>query len=164
MELIIGPMFSGKSTELIRRCKRLRSIGLTVLVINHALDQRDGSDVVTHDGQRLKAMSCSSIDLNLLKGFDVIAIDEAQFFKSLPLNDILKKHRLIVACLSGDSNQQPWDGIGQLISHSDEITHLRAICICQRAAAFTKKRNQSSRIDIGSSDKYYSVCRRCLKH
>ena len=83
MEIIFGPMFSGKSTELIRRTKRLQSINNNVLVVNSLKDSRCADQIQTHDRKSIEAIKVDklrelySLDL---ENYKVIAIDEAQFF------------------------------------------------------------------------------------
>ena len=173
MELIIGPMFSGKSTELIRRCKRLRSIGLTVLVINHALDQRDGSDVVTHDGQRLKAMSCSSIDLNLLKGFDVIAIDEAQFLTPEQVDQalaiaVLDEIPVVAFGIRTDFRTKAFPGSQRLMEVAHSLQEMKTICRCGNKAVFNARLGEHGIIREGEqvmidgeAARYEALCARC---
>ena len=90
IQLIIGPMFSGKSTELLRRLKRCQIAVLRCLLIKYEKDDRYSEDLFsTHDGQQLKAIKCHK--LNSIEGacseFDVIAIDEGQFVSDLLLTD-----------------------------------------------------------------------------
>ena len=167
--LILGPMFSGKTTELIRRCKRWQSVGKKVLIINHASDTRRGtSDVVTHDGVRMSSLSLANITtFDIFKDYDVIAFDEAQFFTGLDkyiskLSDYSGR-RVIISALSGDYRREPWPGIDKLIALSDDIVHCKALCTrCNQPAPFTKKLGDSGdRIDIGAEDKYTSLCRGC---
>ena len=161
-------MFGGKSTELIRRCKRMISVGLEVVVVNHSLDTRNGTtNVVTHDGIEMECLSTSRLNFELLKPYDVVAIDEAQFFDSIAddirvLSDDMGKH-VIIAALSGDYKRDPWPGVDRIIALSDEIIHCKALCVrCHRPAAFTKRHVPSdSRVVIGADDKYSSVCRAC---
>ena len=80
LELIIGPMFSGKTTELIRRCRRLKAVGKKVLIINHKRDNRNGThSVSTHDGVKLTAKSVDMVTVHWFDTFkddyDVIAFD-----------------------------------------------------------------------------------------
>jgi thymidine kinase len=171
VELILGPMFSGKTTEMIRRCKRRMSVGFNVVILNHKLDDRNGtSDVVTHDGVQMVSIPCETVsDFTMLNQYDVIAIDEAQFFTNLSVSvqtlaNVYNK-QVILACLSGDSNCEPWPGVDKLVALSDEIIHCRALCVrCHKPAAFTKRHVPSqAKIVIGSTDKYSSMCRTCLK-
>ena len=109
--LVLGPMFSGKTTELIRRCRRMMAIGKKVIIFNHKNDNRNGTHTVsTHDGAKLKAMSIDMITTHWLnefvKEYDVIAFDEGQFFTGLcDAVNFLRKDMgkvVLVAGLSGD--------------------------------------------------------------
>ena len=85
IEIILGPMFSGKSTELIRRCSRYEAIDKTVQIFNHDIDTRCGSDEIsTHSHATSKATKLTKLmDAKLDPMPDVIGIDEAQFFDDL---------------------------------------------------------------------------------
>ena len=86
IEIILGCMFSGKSTELMRRCSRDEVIGKNVLYINHSFDTRTGDFIQTHSSYRKNALKISLLSLIPEKDFndaDVIGIDEAQFFPDL---------------------------------------------------------------------------------
>jgi len=87
IELIIGPMFAGKSTELLRRMKRLEISGKKCLHIKYAGDNRytDEACIATHDKQLRKAMACkvlSEIEY-AFASYDVIGIDEGQFMADI---------------------------------------------------------------------------------
>lgn len=89
IEVIFGPMFSGKSTELLRRVKRNTIAQKKCLLISYAKDNRYSSEnvVSTHDKQMMKALKCMTIEEALphYKDYDVIAIDEGQFFVDVRL-------------------------------------------------------------------------------
>ena len=83
LSLIIGCMFSGKSTELIRLVNRYKSIGKNILTINHSLDQRYSRNmIVSHSGSKVAAMQTSILPAEIDE-YDIIAIDEGQFFTDL---------------------------------------------------------------------------------
>ena len=115
LQIILGCMYSGKSTELIARVKRFKSIGMRCLVINHSADTRVGGDFVqTHDKIKLNAIKTDDIMLVNTKGFDVIAIDEAQFFQNLETAVLLmlkQRSVVIIAGLSGDDKTKIWSNI-----------------------------------------------------
>jgi len=170
--LVLGPMFSGKTTELIRRCRRMMAIGKKVIIFNHKKDNRNGMHTVsTHDGVKLKAMSVDMITTHWLnefvKEYDVIAFDEGQFFGGLrDAVNFLRKDMgkvVIVAGLSGDVEMNPWPVISSLIPMAGEIIHCRALCVkCHRPAAFTKKLIPGGdRIDVGGKEKYMACCFDC---
>jgi len=167
--LIIGSMYSGKSTELMRRVKRVKSIGMRCLVINHSNDTRvDGDFVQTHDGSTLAAVKTNDLLLVNIKPYDTIAIDEAQFFNNLRTAVMLmvethKKH-VIVAGLSGDYLRQPFGEILQLVPLADDVEYKRALCKrCAhpgRPASFTKRVSEETEtVSVGST--YTAVCRMC---
>jgi thymidine kinase len=174
LELIIGNMFSGKSSELIRRINRERSINKKILVINYIGDNRYSSNsVATHDHTKinsLKLSKLSEISPNMIKQFDSFFIDEGQFFPDLyifvkELVDTHHKH-VVVSGLDGDANRNPFGDIIKLIPISDTVDKLTAYCNkCNNGtlAPFTKKtvsNTSTSVIDIGGIEKYIPVCRK----
>ena len=171
LELIMGNMFSGKSTELIRRINKTKSINKKIMVINHASDTRNKMNVVcTHDNNKInciKLNSFANFNTDLISQFDSYFIDEAQFFPDLytfvvNLVDVHKKH-VVVAGLDGDTCRNNFGDLHKLISVCDTVDKLCAYCTrCNNGtlAPFTKKKeNNSLLIDIGGSDKYIAVCR-----
>lgn len=86
MELIIGPMFAGKSTELLRRVRRNEIAGKKCLYIKYIEDTRyDATSIATHDNLKRSAVAVrelSELDDDW-KSFDVIGIDEGQFFTDI---------------------------------------------------------------------------------
>lgn len=165
LELILGSMYSGKSTELMRRVNRLTSIGMRCLVVNHTNDKRPG--VQNHDGQRLAAVKTSELLLVGTGQCDVVAIDEGQFFDNLRVAVLLMvghgKH-VIVAGLNGDFQQQKFGEILDLVPHADDVTFKRALCArCRhpsRLASFTKRLDDAR--DVVSVDStHIAVCRQC---
>jgi len=169
LEIIMGSMYSGKSTELIRRTNRLKSIGMYCLIVNHTKDTRvDGDFIQTHDGEKIKAIKTDDIILLNTKPYDAIAIDEAQFFTNLrPAVSLMLKHKkhVIVAGLSGDYQCQKFGEILDLIPMADDVTFTRALCHkCahpHRPASFTKRiSNEKETISVESN--YIAVCRQCF--
>jgi len=169
LELIIGSMYSGKSTELMRRVNRVQSIGMQCLVINHSNDTRvEGDFVQSHKGARHEAVKTTNLLLVNTKPYDTIAIDEAQFFTNLQTTVMLmvethKKH-VIVAGLSGDYLRQPFGEILKLIPLADDVEYKRALCKrCAhpgRPASFTKRiTNETETVSVAST--YMAVCRLC---
>jgi len=171
LELIVGNMFSGKSSELIRRINRERSISKKILVINYIGDNRYSKDSIsTHDLTKVKCLKLEklmSLNENIINGYDSFFIDEGQFFSDLyPFVKIAvekyNKH-VVVSGLDGDSNRNPFGDIIKLIPICDTIDKLTAYCIkCNNGTLgpFTKKISASNAIvDIGGIDKYLPVCR-----
>jgi thymidine kinase len=171
LEIIIGNMFSGKSSELIRRINREKSINKKILVVNFSGDNRYSSNsIATHDKLKinsLKLEKLNDITENMIQQYDSFFIDEGQFFPDLfdavrGLVDTHKKH-VVVSGLDGDCNRNQFGEICKLIPHCDTLDKLKAYCSkCNNGtyAPFTKKKTQSTNlIDIGGADKYIPVCR-----
>jgi thymidine kinase len=167
----MGCMFSGKSTELIRRLKRHRAINERILVINSSKDTRSTHQVVkTHDSETMDCLKVSDLDsFELACSIDVIAIDEAQFFTGL-LEFVKRMENrvktIIVAGLDGDFLQRPFGEILSLIPMADDVLKVHALCmVCKDGtlASFTKRlSNDTSQELIGDCDIYKAVCRKCL--
>lgn len=170
-------MYSGKTTELIRRITRYRSIHQRVLVVNHSLDDRyagDENSIITHDEYAfncVKGATLKEIDdrMRILADVDVIAIDEGQFFGDLKVYVLkfceeYKKH-VIVAGLVADYKREKFGNMIDLINYTDNIVHLKAYCTtCKNGsnAIFTKRLHSGEKqIDVGSTDKYVALCRSC---
>jgi len=174
LTLILGCMFSGKSTELIRLVRRSRIIGKKVIVVNHRMDNRysDKESVVSHGGHDVPGIKVSKLsDLkNLhLEQPDIIAIDEAQFFEDLTeqvmhfVEDLGIK--VIVAGLSGDYQRKPFGSILELVPKCDHLVFTQAYCSsCNDGthASFTKRLVQEDgQTLVGDKTKYAAVCREC---
>src|SRR3989338_1154595 len=142
LEVITGPMFSGKSEELIRRLKRAFIAGQNVQVFKPQIDTRYGLEHITsHDGRQLEAIpvvNSKDILRYLYRNADVIGIDEIQFLDEEALdivnNLIAKKVRVLVSCLSMDFRGEPFPfrnspkTVGELFAICDQITKLTSIC------------------------------------
>ena len=174
LELIMGCMFSGKTTELIRRIRRFQSIGKKVCVINHNADTRTTDKVETHYGDNVKAMKYVHLmnfvnDYSNTQTYDVICIDEGQFFGDLykAVLTLVEGYdlKVIVAGLSGDYRREPFGDILKLILKADDFMFCTAYCgICKdgTVAPFTKRISEGKeQVDVGAGDKYIAVCRSC---
>jgi thymidine kinase len=169
LELIIGNMFSGKSTELIRRMHKLKSINKRIIVINYSGDTRYSSgNVSTHSGNTVDSLHLKYLcDFNKMNDYDCIFIDEGQFFIDLHIavNKLVDTHHkhVIISGLDGDYNRKEFGDIIKLIPICDTVDKLTAYCNkCNNGtpAPFSKKLIPTGiLIDIGGSDKYIPVCR-----
>jgi len=154
----------------MRRVSCLKSIGHRVLVINHSSDDRYSTvdEVVTHGGHTMKSVKTETLCDIDTTGFEVVAIDEAQFFPDL-FETVLKyvnlKKNVIVAGLISDYRREPMGQVLDLISKADEIVQLRAYCsMCKDGslASFTKRlTDETDQVVVGHKDKYMAVCGRC---
>ena len=181
LELVIGPMFSGKSSYLLSTIRKYKEIGWPVYIITSSFDKRYTVDtkIVNHNQEsciadiavkNLKDIS----DNHLFLEAKVIIIEEGQFFENL-VEFVLKAveiygKRLIVAGLDGDASRKPFGEILDLIPYCDNIIKLKALCkICCADgiitdALFTSKKgsideSNNSIINVGGSDKYEALCR-----
>ena len=137
LKLIIGPMFAGKSTELLRIINMYKILNKKILIINHNINKRydqPNSSIVTHDQNKidncLAVNSLNELSDEFIQLHDVIIVEELQFFEDAYENivkfvDIFKKH-VICAGLDGDFNRQPFGDVLRLIPHCDDIIKLKA--------------------------------------
>lgn len=173
IKLIIGSMFSGKSTEVIRLIKRFKVLNLNILAINHSLDDRyDKDKIVTHNQEKLDCLSLDKL-MNLIgtkryNDSQIIVIEEGQFFDDLfefaTVSADKYNKKMIIAGLDGDYNRKPFGDILRLIPHCESVNKLHALCsICNDGtkASFTKRIvSEESNILVGSNDSYIAVCRK----
>jgi len=183
LNIMIGSMFSGKSSAILRKLSQFTEMGLNVLYINHGLDTRAETGYSTHckilqygkiDIPTIKVTNLNTIDLKLVIDADVIAIDEAQFFEYelvafvLDLVEQYDKY-VLVAGLDGNYKRQKFGYILDLIPYADNVTKLHAYCKpCStrskklETALFTNYNgNTNELIVIGGANEYEAVCRKC---
>ena len=174
--VIFGSMYSGKTTELIRRISRYQSIDKRVLAVNNQLDTRysAGDSIITHDEYKfncVKATTLKEVDemMRITTDIDVVAIDEGQFFPDLK-EYVLKfcetyEKDVIVAGLISDFKREKFGNMIDLFHYADSMVHLKALCTnCKDGtmAIFTKRVcTGTKQIDVGSTDKYVAFCRNC---
>jgi thymidine kinase len=174
LSIIMGNMFSGKTSELIRRLKRLKVIGKKIMVVNSAKDTRSPDEVLkTHDNVKFDCHKVYNLyDLMDKPGFeeaDIIAIDEAQFFSNLKrfVEACLENDKdVILAGLDGDAFQRKWGELLDCIPLASEVTKLSALCkYCRHGnpGPFTKRIVDDTTLElIGGSDMYIAVCQKHL--
>lgn len=175
LELILGPMFAGKSTKLIEVANRYESINKRILTVTHIIDNRYGEGVISSHNKIQKQCITTEFLLNIIQMnnaysmSEIIVIEEGQFFTDLKefvikAVDIDNKH-VIVAGLSGDYQRKPFGQILELIPMADNVQMISAFCkICNDGteAHFTKRisSNTDSTILVGCNDIYMPVCRK----
>ena len=176
LKLIIGPMYAGKSTELLRIINRYKCLNKNIIVINHIFNNRYGSTgLTTHNKDKFEKCIIleylRKLEENDLNYADVIIIEELQFFKDA--YDVIidwcdNKGKIIVAAgLDGDFKKNPFGDVLRLIPHADEVYKLNALCKkCGDGtlAHFSKRiinNNETNEITlVGSDDIYEAVCRK----
>ncbi|MEM3062029.1 MAG: thymidine kinase [Nitrososphaerota archaeon] len=171
LQIITGSMFSGKTTELLRRLINYSISDYKVICLNHELDNRDDllsiHNPLYNINNKLKIdfIKSKTIDLEKLEKYDVIGIDEAQFFSELveKVLYLLEKEKIIIVSgLITDFSKKKFGNIIDLIHHCDTITKLDAICeYCKKPAIFSKRLSENKeQIETGGKDKYIPVCRK----
>ncbi|MFO7652893.1 MAG: thymidine kinase [Candidatus Krumholzibacteriia bacterium] len=169
IEIICGPMFSGKSEELIRRLRRAQIARLRVQIFKHAVDARyDESQIVSHSQQSLPGVAVSHSDDVLAQVDDrteLVAVDEGQFFDDgiLEVCNRLANQgkRVIVAGLDLDYRGRPFGPMPFLIASAEFVTKQLAICMtCGEPANFTQRLTASrDQIVVGAAGTYEARCR-----
>lgn len=175
LEVITGPMFAGKSEELIRRVRTLSYTKKRIVTFKPRIDNRySADDISSHAGNRYHAIVVSSVDemrQHLSPRPDVVAVDEVQFFDSSILDLVQeladKGTRVIVAGLDLDFRGEPFSFMPSLLTKAEFVTKLSAACtICGGAATRTQKvidgkpaPFDSPIIQIGASESYEARCR-----
>lgn len=173
IEVIVGPMFSGKSEELIRRLRRAEIARQRVQIFKPAIDKRYAvSEIVSHSGLGINSVpvsDASEIVARVDARTEVVGIDEAQFLGE-PLLDVCTNlanlgKRVIVAGLDTDFLGRPFEPMPRLLAISEEITKLLAICVrCGNPAVHTQRLVASSDlIVVGAAGTYEARCRRCFE-
>ena len=169
IEVICGPMFSGKSEELIRRLRRAEIARQRVQIFKHAIDARYELDsIVSHSQQSLPSLAVSApsgIIARVDDRTELVAIDEAQFFapELVEVCDRLANQgkRVIVAGLDLDFRGLPFGPMPHLMCRAEYVTKQLAICmVCGDPAGFTQRLTPSrDQIQVGASGMYEARCR-----
>ncbi len=181
IEVVCGSMFSGKTEELIRRIKRATFARQRVVIFKPQIDTRySEEEVVSHDRNAVMSvpLSTSAEILDYLSrhttskdgyDFDVVGIDEAQFFgmdlvavcNQLANNGV----RVIIAGLDMDFQCTPFGPIPALCAVADEVTKVHAICVKCGALAYVSHRlvHDQNQVLIGEQTEYEPLCRECYK-
>jgi thymidine kinase len=173
LELIMGPMFSGKTTELCRQVRRLRHTTASVLVVNHSSDVRYGAATETRTHDNLSCASFPAPTLGAVLGTaayhaaSVVFVNEAQFFDDLvdfcvTAVETDGKHVVAVG-LDGDYERKPFGQILRLVPLADRVQKLTAVChFCADGtpAIFSRRTTaHTTQVLVGDNRTYVPVCR-----
>lgn len=170
LNLILGPMFSGKTTELNLRYRRYKIGGKKCLMVKYKGDNRyDNMNVVTHDNISTPAVVCNllkDID-NIVEEYQVVCIDEIQFYKDAPIycEKWANMGIIVEVCgLNGTFNRKPFPVVSELIAMAENILKINAVCKeTGEDAAFSTllSDNTDDSVEvIGGSDMYKATDRR----
>lgn len=187
LRIIMGPMFSGKTTELLRVLRKYAIAGYRVVLVKPSTDTRySSSKVVSHDGLGMDALVVEPSISGLLRvryvllEQDVVGVDEFQFFEySRELVDFLldlsSGRLVIVAALNLDFRGEPWEVVKEIFPYADEVRVLKAVCTytdrhgrkCGRPATRTQRLvdgrpapYDSPRVLVGGRESYEARCRK----
>lgn len=179
VEVICGPMFAGKSEELIRRIKRIEYAKKKIIVFKPLIDNRYSEDeVVSHNKRRTKCYNLkhsSEVEKYITSDLYAVAFDEVQFMDEgiLKVIDDLANRGLRVICagLDNDFRGEPFSIMPQLLCMAEYVTKLTAICtVCGANATRTQRvvngepaYYEDPIIIIGASESYEPRCRHCHK-
>lgn len=189
LELIVGPMYSGKTSKLLEIYKQCKFCEISVCVINHSLDKRYHDTMLSsHDKVMVPCINVDNlhnlwfndgmIDLNevvdnsdykKIRSADAILINEGQFFDELynVVYDMLKNKKIIYICgLDGDFERKKFGQILDLIPICDNITKLASLCsLCKNGTPgiFSMRITSEREQTIIGSENYLPVCRNCYE-
>ena len=172
LEVVCGPMFSGKSSYIYSIVKRYNAIKVPVLVVKPSNDTRYSilPEVVTHDGVKFDCISTARNLMTINFEFtsrQVIIVEEAHFFTDqvVIVNWAVETQckDVVIVGLDGDFNRKPFGQVLDCIPLADKVTKLTAFCSeCADGtpALFTFRKNrQPGQVLVGGSDMYDAYCR-----
>lgn len=177
LELVIGPVCCGKSEELIRKVTRYDIAGYNILLVKPKIDTRT-STVRSRTGSERTCVEIShpedifkeieNYSKKNKKCVDIVALDEGQFYTDLyrvVKTLLLKKFKVIVSALDSDFNGEPFGDVTKLITLSDSVQKLTAVCMkcrCDHAIYSQKLRRGGDQIEVGDLELYQPRCINCF--
>lgn len=192
LELILGPMFSGKTSRLVEIYKQCKFCNISVTVINHTIDNRYDDELLsTHDKikipciktERLSDIWTEHIDIDedlskiarvqdkfKVATSDVILINEGQFFEDLyeVVVEMLKRDKKVYICgLDGDFERKKFGTILDLIPLCDKVHKLTSLCsLCKDGTRgiFSMRLTSETEQTVVGSENYIPVCRKCYNN
>lgn len=179
IEIVVGPMYSGKSEELIRRIKRAEIAKQRVLVFKPAIDNRySPTDVTSHNGSAIKAIPVADLDEvfdyinpSTPPAVQVVGFDEVNFFDRKIIKIVTKLAnmgiRVICAGLDMDFKGEPFGAVPELMAMAEFVDKLQAVCvICGQPATRTQRiidgkpaKYDDPVILVGATESYEARCR-----
>jgi thymidine kinase len=173
IEVITGPMYSGKTEELIRRLTRAKIGGKSVIAFKPEIDNRYGEEILaSHSGIKIDCLPLD-LDSSFTMKYDVVGIDEAQFFDDRLIGFVRFLSswnvKVIIAGLDMTYRKEPFGSMPTLMAISSDVIKLKAVCqVCGDDAAYTQRVIQGKpasfegpTIQIGAFDSYEARCYYC---
>jgi thymidine kinase len=194
LELIVGPMYSGKTSRLVEVYNQCKFCNISIAVINHTIDNRYDEELLsTHDQIKIPCIKTERLmdlwldpKINILEDnisnisrikekfqisrSEVILINEGQFFPDLKefVDYLLKNEKKIYICgLDGDFERKKFGQILDLIPLCDKVTKLTSLCsLCKDGTAgiFSMRLTKETEQTVVGSDNYIPVCRKCYEN
>jgi thymidine kinase len=176
LEVVCGPMFSGKSEELIRRLRRAEIAGQRALIVKPRIDDRfDLGHVVSHAGATMRAVAVARPEEipGLVESYEVVGVDEVQFFgrEIVLVLDGLVEHglRVVASGLDQDFRGRPFGAMPELLCRAELVDKLQAVCHrCGGPATMTQRLvdgrpapADGATIVVGALEQYEARCRTC---
>lgn len=146
--LYLGPVFSGKTTRLFQKFSKYDHLPLSAIMVKPSPSPKIEDQIISHDGQIQKAISCSNLkeQISQLIQYDIIGIDDGHLFPDLVevCEDLEEKGKIIyVTALNGNEKMQPYENISRLFSRIEKIKLFHAFCyFCKETAKFSIKTEQ----------------------
>lgn len=173
LEIILGPMFSGKTSRLIHLQKMYTLCDLSVCIINYDKDTRYHTTMLsTHDKQYVECIRANSLEFLLrdTNKYHVYLINEIQFFTGFYtiLRELVDDHHKVVhVCgLDGTFERKVFSQeLMDLVPFADDVVKLSSICkVCKQKACFSKRIGENrEKVLIGGEETYIPVCRKCFQ-
>jgi thymidine kinase len=177
LEIIMGPMFAGKSSAILSRVRRARTLSWNCFLVTCAIDTRydlSGASIMTHDKEGISAIGVKSLEgvkeMKDYKDSKLVIIEEGQFFPDLfdfVINAVDKEKKdVVVVGLDGDSDRKPFGKILDLIPYCDKVTKLTSLCKrCGDGtpaifSACVKGDKHGQQVCVGGADMYEPMCRK----
>jgi len=187
LEIILGSMYSGKSTRLVEIYKKCKFCNISVTVINHTIDNRYDDELLsTHDKVKIPCIKTERLsdvwieddlnnntrikEKNIVRSCDVILINEGQFFEDLYdiVVEMLNNNKKVYICgLDGDFERKKFGSILDLIPLCDKVYKLTSLCsLCKdgTSAIFSMRLTNEKEQTVVGSDNYIPVCRKCYSN
>lgn len=178
LEIVLGPMFSGKSSYALAYIRKQRAISKHVVAVKPAIDNRYSShQLVTHNQEHTSCivwhdMESPLLPIRTMLQADCVVVEEAQFFKGLANfceYMIAQGKHLVLVGLDGDARRQPFRELLDCIPWANKVVKLNALCSTCRSgveAPYTRYKpvaeQSEQQIDVGGAEKYEAVCFKCL--
>jgi len=178
LEVITGPMYSGKTSELIRRVKRAEIAGEKVKVFKPVIDDRyNETSIGSHDGETVDALmvkDSTQLKSHVKEKDDVVIVDEANFFDRRLIANLqslaYRGHRVIAAGTDQTFRGTPFTPVGGLMAVADRVDKLQAVCqVCGDDASMNQRLDKDDNpanvdeptVKVGGDDIYEARCRNC---